>query len=217
MYPRTDVMKAFQAARKEGFGKKSSFRPDPHCLAAACHSFAALLTVSLPLVLSWTVGLPPCPSTRPIRNSNKAVSGVKNVSGPPWITCRKAEPPGHVYLLCSSLLSSPLHSSLFATRDALRAVFPPLPAPLDNVSRLSERNRSGEVIIVGDSGVSNSRELSRTVVSCCSWVGMGSSGSQTRAIFFFNLSRQVVCKIGSFSFSRLRAGMGSSGIQVVCG
>lgn len=150
MYPLTDVMKAFQGARKEGggrgdrFGKKSSFRPDPHCLAAACHSFAALLTVSLPLVLSWTVGLPPCPSTRPIRNSNKAVSGVKNVSGPPWITCRKAEPPGHVYLLCSSLLSSPLHSTLFATRDALRAVFPPLPAPLlDNVSRLSERNRRG--------------------------------------------------------------------------
>lgn len=130
--------------RGDRFGKKSSFRPDPHCLAAACHSFAALLTVSLPLVLSWTVGLPPCPSTRPIRNSNKAVSGVKNVSGPPWITCRKAEPPGHVYLLCSSLLSSPLHSTLFATRDALRAVFPPLPAPLlDNVSRLSERNRRG--------------------------------------------------------------------------
>lgn len=64
-------------------------------------------------------------------------------------------------MLFSSLLSSPLLSSfLSATRDALRAVFPPLPASLDNVSRLSERNRPEEVIIVGDSGILNSRELS---------------------------------------------------------
>lgn len=81
-------------------------------------------------------------------------------------------------MLFSSLLSS-LLSPLFSSRqETLCAPFSlPSPAPLDNVSRLSERNRSEEVIIVGDSGVLNSRELSRIVVSCCSRVGMGSSGS----------------------------------------
>lgn len=44
------------------------------------------------------------PWTLSIRISNKAVAGVKNVSRPPWIMCRKAEPPRHVYLLCFLLI-----------------------------------------------------------------------------------------------------------------
>lgn len=186
MYPRTDVMKAFhrrEPRREErGIGLERSRVFDPIHIASRPRvtlSPHCSLSLSRSSSLGQSASLPPCPSTRPIRNSNKAVSGVKNVSGPPWITCRKAEPPGHVYLLCSSLLSSPLLSLLFSSRqETLCAPFSlPSPAPLDNVSRLSERNRSEEVIIVGDSGVLNSRELSRTVVSCCSRIGMGSSGS----------------------------------------
>lgn len=106
-----------QRHRGNRFGKKSTtvgaFRSDPHCLAAACHSFVvSKLSLSRP---AFVHSPPLCFSIRPIRNSNKAVSGVKNVSGPPWITCRKAEPPGHVYLLCLPLRD--------AKGDALRGVF----------------------------------------------------------------------------------------------
>lgn len=127
MYPRTDVMKAFhrrEPRREErGIGLERSRVFDPIHIASRPRvtlSPHCSLSLSRSSSLGQSASLPPCPSTRPIRNSNKAVSGVKNVSGPPWITCRKAEPPGHVYLLCSSLLSSPLSSLLFSLRDKRR-------------------------------------------------------------------------------------------------
>lgn len=100
-------------------------RSEVRCLEVSCHSSRWILS---------------------IRISNKAVAGVKNVSRPSWIMCRKAEPPRHVYLLCflsviRGMVYAPVRPFSLYLSFCTTIIYPaPIIHPVSTIRRLRQSN-----------------------------------------------------------------------------